>query len=583
MLGQEDGNPNATSRATDSFTQKPVWKRMIVISGGVVMNVILAAVLFMIVFLVGMKEVPPVAGRVAADSPAARAGLQAGDVILEINGRRAQSFTDLAIASAMSGPDKPVKLEIERGDERLTLSPVPREGPDAVLKTIGVAPPSSLTLRETDRAAPRDMLVRQFADWGLEGVEPGMRVIAINAQPIEGSALPSGEVLDALERVRAAASASGGKPLSLTFRDDATGQTAETTVTPVPELNSYAAMIGDANHLLGLLPLMKVKSADEESRGYAQGLRTGDVFLRIGDAEFPSIPQAIEAIRMRTGKPLSLRLLRDAEAIDLDVTVDKAGRIGFDFGQAIETPILATTPLRADARKADLPAAKIEPPLPPGSLIVAVDDMPVASFLDIRAAIQERVTAGAFPAITIASIPPGEGARSPTLHEWTLTPDEIRSVAGLAWTIEPGLEAQFQIATMTLRAETPLQAMVMGVRKTHRIMMLTYLTFQRLIQGTVSPKELRGPVGITHIGSQYAAQGFVYLLFFLALISANLAVINFLPIPIVDGGLFVMLLYEGITRRPVPIVVQNVATAIGLALIITVFIFITVQDIGRLF
>ncbi len=114
-------------------------------------------------------------------------------------------------------------------------------------------------------------------------------------------------------------------------------------------------------------------------------------------------------------------------------------------------------------------------------------------------------------------------------------------------------------------------------------MVLTYLTFQRLVQGTVSPKELRGPVGITHIGSQYAAQGFVYLLFFLALISANLAVINFLPIPIVDGGLFVMLIYEAITRRPVPIIVQNVATAIGLALILTAFIFVTVQDIGRLF
>jgi regulator of sigma E protease len=448
------------------------------------------------------------------------------------------------------------------------------------LKTIGVAPPTSLTLMQASRDAPRDPLVAQFATWGLAGVEPGMRVVAIDAEPVEPDASPESALqVDSMERVRAAAAE--GRPFTLTFRDESTGHTVETSVRPIPEFNSYPATFRTADHILGLIPLMKVQLAAESSRGYQQGLRTGDVFLRIADVDYPSAPQAIEQIQMHAGRNVALRLLRDGQTVDLGAAVDAEGRIGFEFANALDTPTIARAPLQADARKPDLPAGRIDPPLPPGSTIVSIDGAPVASFLDLRAAIQ-RATLGAPGAtLSIQAIPPG-GAE-PRTHTWALTPDDARAVASLGWTIEPGLEAQFQIATFTLRADDPLGAMVMGVRKTHRIMMLTYLTFQRLVQGTVSPKELRGPVGITHIGSQYAAQGFVYLLFFLALISANLAVINFLPIPIVDGGLFLMLLYEGITRRPVPIIVQNIATAIGLALIATAFIFVTVQDIGRLF
>ena len=84
---------------------------------------------------------------------------------------------------------------------------------------------------------------------------------------------------------------------------------------------------------------------------------------------------------------------------------------------------------------------------------------------------------------------------------------------------------------------------------THYVVMMTYVTFLRLFQGTVPVDQLHGPVGITHIGSQVAEQGFIYLIFFLGLISANLAVINFLPLPIVDGGHMVFLAIEWITRK----------------------------------
>ncbi|MCI0584192.1 MAG: site-2 protease family protein, partial [Chloroflexi bacterium] len=65
-------------------------------------------------------------------------------------------------------------------------------------------------------------------------------------------------------------------------------------------------------------------------------------------------------------------------------------------------------------------------------------------------------------------------------------------------------------------------------------------------------------------------------------ISANLAVINFLPIPIVDGGLFLFLVYEKLKGRPPSLAFQNAAAIVGIALIATVFLVVTWNDLVRL-
>ena len=122
----------------------------------------------------------------------------------------------------------------------------------------------------------------------------------------------------------------------------------------------------------------------------------------------------------------------------------------------------------------------------------------------------------------------------------------------------------------------------MGFRQTWKMVVLTYLTIDRLIGGSVSVKELRGPVGIVHIGAQVADRGTMYLVFFLAMISVNLAVLNFLPLPIVDGGLFLFLVYEKIRGRPPSIAFQNAAALVGLALIGTLFVVTFFNDVMRL-
>jgi regulator of sigma E protease len=135
----------------------------------------------------------------------------------------------------------------------------------------------------------------------------------------------------------------------------------------------------------------------------------------------------------------------------------------------------------------------------------------------------------------------------------------------------------------TVREPNPFKAMMIGVRKTYYFIEQVYVMMQRMIlTRTMGFEQVSGPVGIVKTGSEIAQQDQVKLLYFLALISANLAVINFLPLPIVDGGLFVFLIIEKIKGSPIPLKIQVATQLIGLALIIGVFLYVTFNDITRL-
>ncbi len=112
---------------------------------------------------------------------------------------------------------------------------------------------------------------------------------------------------------------------------------------------------------------------------------------------------------------------------------------------------------------------------------------------------------------------------------------------------------------------------------------MVFRTVQKLSTGQVSPKAMAGPIGILGMASGAASAGTSELLMFLTLISANLALLNFLPIPVLDGGHMVFLAYEGITRKPPNEKVQTVLTLIGLALILALFLWVSTVDIGRVF
>lgn len=138
--------------------------------------------------------------------------------------------------------------------------------------------------------------------------------------------------------------------------------------------------------------------------------------------------------------------------------------------------------------------------------------------------------------------------------------------------------------TILLRSSNPIEAISIGVHKTWYFIRQVYLTMKRMFfTRSVGLENVSGPLGIFDMGGKIARAGWEKFLFFLAIISANLAVINFLPLPIVDGGLMVFLLIEKIKGSPVSLRIQVATQMLGIVLIGGAFLFVTYQDILRMF
>lgn len=117
-----------------SFHHRPLWAKAIIVAAGPCANFLLAIAVFTyFIFTVGISSTQPVVGEIMADTPAAAAGLQSGDRILAIDGKRMRSFHDIPDAIAIN-LGTPVKLDIERGTEHftLTLTPTTLEEKDAL-------------------------------------------------------------------------------------------------------------------------------------------------------------------------------------------------------------------------------------------------------------------------------------------------------------------------------------------------------------------------------------------------------------------------------------------------------------------
>lgn len=129
----------------------------------------------------------------------------------------------------------------------------------------------------------------------------------------------------------------------------------------------------------------------------------------------------------------------------------------------------------------------------------------------------------------------------------------------------------------------PFQAAIESVKQTYQISRLTILSIGKLIQGTVSTKTLGGPIMIAEMAGQQAKAGLTNLIFFIAVLSINLAILNFLPIPVLDGGHLMFFFIEAIIRRPVNLRMREIAQQAGIFILIMLMIFVFYNDIMRLF
>ena len=156
--------------------------------------------------------------------------------------------------------------------------------------------------------------------------------------------------------------------------------------------------------------------------------------------------------------------------------------------------------------------------------------------------------------------------------------DQVASINSILY----GVLLPLREETFLRQTHKPLEAIKWGVGETRDLIVQFYLTLKRMVQGSVPASGAMGPLGIVTAGAKFAYKGNDWLIWFLSMISANLAVVNFLPIPIVDGGLFTFLIIEKLQGRPLSARTQAVAQVVGLALIASVFLFVTYQDILRM-
>lgn len=192
-----------------------------------------------------------------------------------------------------------------------------------------------------------------------------------------------------------------------------------------------------------------------------------------------------------------------------------------------------------------------------GDKIVAVDNKPVEDWTQLVNAI-----AGAEEQVRVKLERGGE-----TL---TVTSD-----------LTKGEDGRQVIGIVPVREHNVLAAIKTGTMNTWDMTKMMGQTFKQLFTGDVSVKELTGPVGIVYAVNDTAKYGFVYLLYLTALISLNLAIVNMLPLPALDGGRLLFIIVRKITGRAITDEMEGKVHFIGILLLFALMIYVTWNDIVR--
>ncbi len=132
-------------------------------------------------------------------------------------------------------------------------------------------------------------------------------------------------------------------------------------------------------------------------------------------------------------------------------------------------------------------------------------------------------------------------------------------------------------------SHSPFKAVIAGSQSTWEMTKMMFSSLEQLFTGKASPEELTGPVGMVKMVSQTSEYGFWYYGFLTALICLNLAVINMLPLPALDGGRIIFVLYSAITGKPVSERVEGTIHLVGMALLMLLMIYVTFNDVERIF
>jgi regulator of sigma E protease len=208
-----------------------------------------------------------------------------------------------------------------------------------------------------------------------------------------------------------------------------------------------------------------------------------------------------------------------------------------------------------------------------GDTIVGVDGQAVAQWGDVLEVIE--ASPGRALQLTVG--------RTSGRTQFTVLPDsaeEKDSTGATRWVGKVGVEV-FR-GTRFEPYPSVWAALSAGARQTVGSFTTIVRTVRGMFSGRVSRKSVGGPIAIGQMSGEMARLGLDAFLAFMAIISLNLAVLNLLPIPVLDGGQIVFLLAEGVLGRPLPLKLREKLTLLGLALVGTLMALAFWNDIRRI-
>ena len=578
MLGQDDMDPSQLSSdeiAQDphSYSAKNVPQRMSIISAGVIMNIITGMLFFGGAFRLGVESSPPLVGEVLVGKPAWQSGFQTGDRLIRINDREIETFSDILRGTTLS-----------RGE--MAIRGVHRDGrifdvvitPDLIeRRMIGITDARSLKVLETGDKVKRTSIPGTPAS--KVEFKKGDVIVSVGGEKLDSYA----GLVDILSRRRA-------EDLEFVVKRDGQEVTLNVGKRPFQRLGLW-------------MEIEQITAIQKGSPAAQAGLKVGDKILAVGvkgeDADLQDVGTGINALfladffEQHAGQEVDVRVKRIVEGahepeemtIAVTPTDTPAWRSSVRTDNTpLEIPSIGVafhlTPnvLKVDPESpaweagirggATLTSMKIESQdedfqkmMMKSSIEIALDQPSKKNMAFALWQLQEI----AQPKVTLAfEDKDGEALTRELDHS---TADLSRFIPNRGVILYP--------ESMMLQDDSLVGALGMAFRTAIDI----YLTIRNLFSGDLSTKNLHGPVGIAQVAFEVSKQGMPKLLLFLGFLSVNLAVLNFLPIPVLDGGHMVFLIWEGVTRRRHSERVLIAATYCGMAFVLGLMVFVIYLDI----
>jgi regulator of sigma E protease len=578
-----------------SYMAKSVPQRMAIISAGVIMNVMFAFLMAAVAYGLGVRDVACGVSAVLPGEAAWKANLQPGDQFLQIDhsGRRQLRFRDLMTAVALGDIQSGIDFEIERPGvkEPFWVNVKPDPITKRLRPTIGVLRPLTLTLSEEKAVYAGTPAARTGAFKRRD------KIVALGGTPVHSFADYEAQLVRHSDQ-----------PLTFTIE-----RTSEPAVQGDPptverlEINVAARPM----RTLGLVMKMgKITAVQNDSPAAAADLRAGDYITSI-DGQSPADPLRLpNELRRRAGQTITLSVSREGPAGEdekLEKSIVLRDRPWPEESEAPGNPV--SVPALGIAYKVlnfvhqtdkDGPAARAsltqgdQPAMVPrfaaGDEIVRAEFVMPRPSAGAKEKTDDEVTPGTVPdAIEFSADKPNwpffmwlvQQLPADTQIKLTLKDGRLATLPSAEasdwFYADRGLIPDLVITTT--QANSLGQALAMGWRETKDAVLQTY-AFVRRIGSQISPFILGGPKTIAEAAGSAAYDGISELLIFLTLLSANLAVINFLPIPLLDGGHMVFLILEGTLRRPVSEKVVVAFHYLGFLFIISLMLFVLGLDFG---